>query len=191
MKTKIQIILIAMLSLLISACNSSDKQNNTKTNNKPEIQNPEHETGQNKQNTIDTLKIASIYADPEYYDAKAAYIEGTIDKVCEHSWMRFKLIDNNHHQFVKIHLPDDHEKINNSYIGKKALVTGSLEMKKLSVEGIDLWIEKVKTNHAGEEHTAHYKEEMEFIQSIKKQVKSGDIEFFPQFDLYADDVEFE
>ena len=61
---------------------------------------------------------------------------------------------------------------------------------RLDLEGVKQWIKKVKTNHAGEEDTKHYQEEMEMINSIKSQLEKGEIEFYPQFDLYADEISF-
>lgn len=137
------------------------------------------------------LSVDDVFAQGDSWENKTVHVEGIVEHVCKHSLKRFKIIGKNENLFIKIELGDNFKTVDDSIIGKKAKITGKLIPIKMDEEAVIKWEEKMKQNHKGEENTDHYKEELAFIQNIHQQIISGEILYYTNYNIKAENYELE
>jgi len=171
------IVVVAAILLSVNACNQTNNKQNKQTDN--------HEK------TISYLTVDDVFAKGETLSGKTVHVAGIIEHVCKHTWKRFKIIEDNENQFIKIELGDKFPSVDASITGKKAKVTGKLIPIKMDEKMVKEWEEKMRENHKGKEDTEHYKEELAFIQDIHQQITSGEIPHYTRYTIEAESYELE
>ena len=61
----------------------------------------------------------------------------------------------------------------------------------MNSEMVKDWEEKMKKNHAGEENTEHYKQELAEIQAIYNRIVSGEIPYYTIYSVQAEKYELD
>jgi hypothetical protein len=188
MKIKYLIIVFALLSII--SCQNKEKTPNETTEN-PTIEKTELAKIPNDEN-IKWQGVDEIFTEGEELADAVVHVEGVIEHVCHHTWKRFKIVDEDHGHFeLKIELGDDFDTVNNSIIGEKVKVIGTLVPMEMDAEMVKKWEAKMRENHKGEEDTEHFKEEMAMIQGIHEQIMSGEIEHFTMYSITASAYELQ
>lgn len=178
MKTSIKLIVISFV-LIITSCNNNQTKNEQAVSEDNQVVQKEN-----------TLNISVLYQNADSLTGKTITVKGIIDHVCPRSGKRFKIINSNGQEYLKIVMQEDLSDISETSIGNTVTVKGILKFQKLYSKDVEEWIDKIKVNHAGEEDTEHYKEEIGFILKIKEQIENGEIEYYAQYFVEASHYEF-
>ncbi len=173
----ISIIVFATVLVFTNACNQANNGQNNQTE-KSEV-------------AISYISVDDVFAQGNSLANKTVHVQGIIEHVCKHTWKRFKIIEDNENQFIKIELGNKLPSVDASIIGKKARVTGKLIPVKMDERMVKKWEEQMRENHKGEEDTEHFKEEMAFIQGIYQQISSGKIPHYTNYTIEAENYELE
>lgn len=132
------------------------------------------------------LSVEEVYANGYSMADKSVHVQGFIEHVCKHTWKRFKIVDKEGKNELKIELGSSFSAVDHSILGKKAKVTGKLVPVILDDKMVLQWEQKMKENHKGEENTDHFIEELAHIQSVYKQMLSGDIQYYTIYSIEAE-----
>lgn len=172
---------IALLSLIIvaGACNQKSKKTTVK---EPVVK---------EKAAVVYSTVESIFQNGDSLSGKTVYVSGIIDHVCKHGGKRFKILSSDGKQELKIELGEKFEAANPEIAGKTAKVIGKLVPVQMDAKMVKAWEGRMKENHAGEEDTEHYKQELAEIQSIYKQIESGEISCYTTYSVQADKYELE
>lgn len=168
MKTSIKLIVISFVLIIISCNNNQTKNEQAVSKDKQVVQE-------------NILNISALYQNIDSLTGKTISVKGIIDHVCPRSGKRFKIINLNGQEYLKIVMQEDLSDISETSIGNTVIVKGILKFQKLYSKDVEEWIDKIKVNHAGEEDTEHYKEEIGFVLKIKEQIENGEIEYYAQY----------
>ena len=179
METSIKLIVISFV-LIITSCNNNQIKNEQAVSKDNQIVQKEN-----------ILNISALYQNVDSLTGKTISVKGIIDHVCPRSGKRFKIINLNGQEYFKIVIREDLSDISETSIGNTVTVKGILKFQKLYSKDVEEWIGKIKVNHAGEEDTEHYKEEIGFVLKIKEQIENGEIEYYAQYFVEASYYEFQ
>jgi hypothetical protein len=174
MKRIITFILLFSASMIVLSCGADKTKKATNIDKKAEF-----------------YTVNEIFEKGDELSEKSVNVKGTIEHVCKHTWKRFKIIDSDEKHELRIELGDDFETVNNSIFGRTAYVVGVLIPEKMGASEVKEWELKMKQNHKGEEDTEHYKEEIGKIKAIYAKIMSGDIPYFMNYYIQADNYEIE
>ena len=179
MKTSIKLIVISF-ALIITSCNNNQTKNEQVVSKDNQVVQKEN-----------ILNVSALYQNADSLTGKTITVKGIIDHVCPRSGKRFKIINSNGQEYLKIVIQEDLSDISETSIGNTVIVKGILKFQKLYIKDVEEWIDKIKVNHAGEEDTEHYKEEIGFVLKIKEQIENGEIEYYAQYFVEASHYEFQ
>ncbi len=172
----ISIFVFAVMLLSVTACNQNSKQNN-KTEKSEKI--------------ASYLSVDDLLQQAEELSGKTIHVSGIIDHVCRHGGKRFKILNTDGSQELKIELGEEFDIMDASVAGSLAKVIGKLTPVKMNAELVKAWEEKVRDSHKGEENTEHFKQEIKEIQEIHRQIVAGEIPFYITYSIFADSYELE
>ena len=164
----------AVLLLVFTACNEN---NNKMTSQKEELSAP------NESETIYTLSDFFSLADSLISDT--VKVRGIIDHVCKHSAKRFKMIDEEGKNVIKVELKKELSVFSPENIGRKVVAAGKVIPTKLFWEDINKWEKQVNENHKDGIEPEHYEEEIKLIHDIKDEITSGKITHHTIYHLEA------
>jgi hypothetical protein len=116
---------------------------------------------------------------------KTVHVSGLIEHVCKHGGKRFKILSTDGSIELKIELGEEFGAVREDIVGNRVMVTGTLKSSEMDAKMVKAWEKKMKMNHAGEEDTEHYKQELAEIQEIHQKVISGQIPFYTMYSLQA------
>ncbi|MBN2167286.1 MAG: hypothetical protein JW717_13500 [Marinilabiliaceae bacterium] len=173
----ISIFVFTALLIFASACNQTNSQQNNQTKNQVK--------------KISYLSVDDVFAKGESLSGKTIHVVGIIEHACKHTWKRFKIIGNNENQFIKIELGNKFPAVDASITGKQVKVTGKLISVKMDEKMVKEWENKMREGHKGEEGTLHFKEEITFIQNIQHQIANGEIPYYINYNIEADNYVLE
>lgn len=139
--------------------------------------------------TIETITyqtVESLMQQAESLSGKKVHVSGVIEHVCKHGGKRFKILSTDGSTELKIELGKNFNAVGANIIGNTAMVTGTLKPNKMDAKMVKAWENKVKKNHAGEEDTDHFKQEIAEIRAIHKQIVSGEIPYYTMYSVHAE-----
>ncbi|MBI9068275.1 MAG: hypothetical protein JEZ09_13360 [Salinivirgaceae bacterium] len=168
------------VSLLFCGCN----QQKSKQNNKSILVSE-------KVVNVNYLTVEGLLKQAEDLSYTTIYVSGIIDHVCRHGGKRFKILSTDGSQELKIELGKEFDIMDASVAGNLAKVKGKLKPVKMSAEMVKAWEKNVRDSHKGEENTEHFKQEIAEIQSIYKQITTGEIPFYTIYSVQAEKYELE
>ena len=173
------LLLIAFAGLLISC-----KQSATKDNNGSSTAN-EQQSGE----TV-VYKVEDLLKEADQLTGKTVQVQGQVCHVCKHSDRRFKITGLNGTPEIRIDINPKLQGVDQDILGKIAVVKGKIVCENLNVQQIKALEDKIRTNHKGEEHTAHFKEEIAAIDSIRLKVESGEMPYYATYHIEAEGFRF-
>jgi hypothetical protein len=179
------IIAFALLALCFG-CNQTSGNKQTK-----EETTQQAETVQTEVEKPAYLTVENLMQQADKLSGKTVYVSGVIEHVCKHGGTRFKILSTDGSQELKIELGESFDAVGADIIGNTAMVTGTLTPVNMDAEMVKAWENKVKKNHAGEENTDHYKQELAEIQQIHKQIVSGEIPYYTMYSVHAEKYELQ
>lgn len=177
MKT-LNLLFTTLLLLVFMSCNQQNKKENTK-----KVITPKQETTYNP--------LEKILDNANNLTKKEVNVTGIVDHVCKHGGNRFKLLSSDGKEEIKVELGDNFKMVSPNIAGKMVKVTGILIPIQMDAEMIKAWEKKTRKNHIGEENTKHFKEEIAIIQTIYKQIESGEIPYYTTYSIEASSYEEE
>lgn len=172
----INLVLAIALSVMICSCNQQKTQKNKAVQ---------------KSETVKYVTVEDLLQQADSLSDKTINVMGIIDHVCRHGGKRFKIISTDGSQELKIEFGENFDVLDANVVGSIAKVTGKLIPVEMNAQMVKAWEDKVKENHAGEENTEHYKQEIAEIQEIYRQIVSSEILFFTAYSIIADCYELE
>jgi len=177
MRKNVSFLAYAMMLLLAVSCNQPNSvQDNTDNNTAAKS---------------GYLSVEEVIEQGSQLADQTVAVEDIIEHVCKHTWKRFKIVDQEGKNELKIELGDKFPSVDSSILGKKARVTGKLIPVRMNEEMVMQWEQKMKEIHKGEENTLHYKEELALIQNIYKQIIAGEIPYYTMYSVEAENYELE
>lgn len=140
MKKLLFLSFITLLSL--GACNQAAKQ----------------EKANQKEVRVEPISIAQVMEMAEGNIGKEVYFQGIVEHVCSHSGRRCIIVDNTGELSLSVEAKGEIKGFNRELAGRKIVVRGSIQEKRLSAEFIDEWDKKTKAKEVdideGGEHCA-------------------------------------
>ncbi|TAJ11907.1 hypothetical protein DMA11_14900 [Marinilabiliaceae bacterium JC017] len=186
MMKKINAITTLALIVFSIGCNQT-------TSNKEKIR--ESETVQKAQaqkvKTITYQTVESLLEQADKLSGQTVNVSGIIEHVCKHGGKRFKILSTDGSQELKIELGESFDAIGADIIGYTTMVTGILIPNNMDAEMVKAWKKKAKKNHAGEEDTEHFKQEIAEILQIHKQITTGEIPYYTAYTVQAEKYELQ
>ncbi len=140
---------------------------------------------------IEYSTVETILQNGDDLSGQTVNVRGIIDHVCRHGNNRFKILSSDGTQELKIELGDNFKMVTPEIAGQLAKVVGTLVPVQMNAEKVKAWEENVRVNHAGEEDTEHFKQEILEIQNIYNQLITGEIPFYIEYSVEAERYELE
>ncbi|WP_421919398.1 hypothetical protein [Marinifilum sp.] len=176
MKKAVLLLIIAFPILMATSC-----KNDKKTSNKQETKNE----------ITNYLTVDEAIASAEKYTNKTIHIKGMVEHVCKHGGKRFKIVNPEGKNEIKIELGDQFKSVEPSIIGNNVKISGKLIPKLLNAEQVKQWEQKMRNSHKGEENTQHFKDELKQIQEIHAKIIAGEISYHTTYSVDCEAYEIE
>ena len=142
---------------------------------------------------VDNDKILSIkefLSLSEDFSNRTVIVEGIIEHLCRHSEKRFKIINPEGNYELKVETCENLDRPEQSDIGKKIKIKAKVIPEQMDMEALSNWEDSIRKNHAGEEETDHFKEEIAIVQQAKDKIISGQITYYITYKAEAIAYEF-
>ena len=172
-----KILLLSAILISLFACSNDQKQN--------QKQNQEIKKVKEKAISIaEVMDIANENVDKE------VYFKGLVKHVCSHSGRRCILIDSTGTLSIRVEAKGDINGFNRELSGIKIAVKGKIAEKRLTVDFINDWEEKVKAKDKNREDGGkHCSSELSNISDMRNWMKNHNKDYYSIYYINANSYE--
>lgn len=165
-------LLLALLIFVTAACNKKQTESQNIRADNEQI-----------------LSVKEFVTKAENFSNKTVLIEGIIEHLCRHSDKRFKIIDPDGECELKVESCDALDRPEQSDIGKIIIIKAKAIPVEMDIPALDKWENSIRKNHAGEENTEHFKEEIALVKQAKEKILNGETTHYTSY--YAEAIGYE
>lgn len=127
------------------------------------------------------LTVSELLAQADSLVDQRVQLEGKVDHICRSSNRRLTLVDEVTGDEIKVEYAPSCEPCDSSLVGKSIEVVGFVRRQRMSLADMRAREVHVRRNHVGEEHTAHFQEELQQILDVIAGLESGAIAYYDVF----------